>query len=54
MILIVDDAAIATAVEARITEIMAGSQPVDGDDPDWQKTARRREWMRHWPGVLSI
>jgi len=54
VMLIVEDAAIATALESRIEEFMARSQRIDRDDPQWQERARRREWMRHWPGVLSI
>jgi len=54
LILVVEDAAITRALEARIDELMAGSRPVDRDDPAWQETARRRDWMQHWPGVLSI
>lgn len=54
LMLIVEDAAIAATVEARIEEFMARSQRIDRDDPRWQETARRRQWMRNWPGVLSI
>ena len=54
LMLIVDDASVAAPLETRIAGFMAGSQRIDRDDPEWQKTARRREWMRHWPGVLSI
>lgn len=54
LMLIVEDAAIAAAVEARIEQFMHCSQRVNRDDPRWQETARRRQWMRHWPGVLSI
>ena len=52
--LIVEDTAIAASLEARIEEFMARSQRVDRNDLQWQETARRRQWMRHWPGVLSI
>jgi phosphatidylserine/phosphatidylglycerophosphate/cardiolipin synthase-like enzyme len=51
--LVVEDAALARAFEARIDEVIAGSVRVDREDPNWQRLARRREWMRHWPGVLS-
>jgi hypothetical protein len=27
--------------------------PGEEDDPAWQQLAKRRAWMRHWPGVLS-
>ncbi|ODU48845.1 MAG: hypothetical protein ABS92_07445 [Thiobacillus sp. SCN 63-374] len=54
LMLVVPDAAIATALEARIDALIAGSMRVERDDPQWQAIARSREWMRHWPGVLSI
>jgi len=54
LMLIVEDAAIAASLEARIEEFMANSQRIDRDDLQWQETARHRQWMRHWPGVLSI
>jgi hypothetical protein len=34
--------------------LIAGSMRVERGDPQWQAIARSREWMRHWPGVLSI
>ena len=54
LMLIVEDSAIAAAFESRIEEFMAKSQRIDREDVQWQETARRRQWMRHWPGVLSI
>jgi hypothetical protein len=33
---------------------MAGSIQMKRDDPAWQELAKRRTWMRHWPGVLSV
>jgi cardiolipin synthase A/B len=54
VMLIVEDEAITRALEARLDQLIAGSQPVDRDDPRWQLAARRRHWMRHWPGVLSV
>ena len=54
LMLIVDDASITSTLEARIDSFMARSQRLDRNDPKWQETARRRQWMRHWPGVLSI
>ena len=54
LIVVVEDAAIARAVEARIDELIGASKCVDRNDPAWQQTAHRREWMRRWPGVLSI
>jgi phosphatidylserine/phosphatidylglycerophosphate/cardiolipin synthase-like enzyme len=54
LLLLVEVEAIAGAFEARVDELIAGSVRVDRDDPAWQRLARRREWLRHWPGVLSI
>jgi phosphatidylserine/phosphatidylglycerophosphate/cardiolipin synthase-like enzyme len=53
LLLVVEDPAIARSFEARMDELIAGSVQVNRDDPDWQRLARRREWLRHWPGVLS-
>ena len=54
LMLIVEDPTIARALEARIDQLIAGSARVDRDEPAWRQTARRRDWMRHWPGVLSV
>lgn len=54
LMLLVEDPAIAGAVEARVDRLIAGSTRVDREDPGWQRTAKRRDWMRHWPGLLSI
>jgi phosphatidylserine/phosphatidylglycerophosphate/cardiolipin synthase-like enzyme len=54
LMLVVEDPAIAATVEARIDHLIEGSMRFDRDDPAWRQSARRREWMRHWPGVLSI
>jgi cardiolipin synthase A/B len=54
LMLVVEDEPTARALEARIDEIIAGSKPIDRNDPQWLKTARRRGWFRRWPGVLSI
>ena len=54
LLLVVEDAALAAAFEAQIEKLIAGSVRVNRDDPLWQALARGREWMRHWPGVLSI
>ena len=53
LLLVVEDRSLATAVEARLDELLAASRRVDPDDPDWQQRAERRRWMRYWPGVLS-
>jgi len=54
LLLVVDDAGIAAAVDARIDALIAESTRVDRDDPQWRQRAERRAWMRHWPGVLSV
>jgi phosphatidylserine/phosphatidylglycerophosphate/cardiolipin synthase-like enzyme len=54
LVLLVEDPAITAALEARIEELAAGSERVDRADPAWQATARRRQWLRRWPGVLSV
>ena len=54
LMLIVEDPAIVAAVDAQIDRLIAGSKRFERDDPAWRQSARRREWMRHWPGVLSI
>ncbi|MGZ8859487.1 MAG: phospholipase D-like domain-containing protein [Thermoanaerobaculia bacterium] len=54
MILIVEDPAIAAALESHIDTLLAQSPRVNRDDPEWAKLARRRQWMRRWPGVMSV
>jgi phosphatidylserine/phosphatidylglycerophosphate/cardiolipin synthase-like enzyme len=54
LMLVVEDPAITATVEARIDRLLEGARRFDRDDPAWRQSARRREWMRHWPGVLSI
>ncbi len=54
LMLIVEDPTIVRALETRIDQLTAGSARVDRDEPAWRQTARRRDWMRHWPGVLSV
>lgn len=54
VMLVVEDAGVAGRVEARIDELLAQSDRVDRTDAAWQRTATRRQWMRRWPGVLSI
>jgi phosphatidylserine/phosphatidylglycerophosphate/cardiolipin synthase-like enzyme len=53
LLLVIEDDAVTRAVEARFDELIAGSERVDPDDPDWRRRAERRRWMRYWPGVLS-
>jgi phosphatidylserine/phosphatidylglycerophosphate/cardiolipin synthase-like enzyme len=54
LMLVVEDPAITAAVDARIVRLIQGSRRFDRHDPAWRQSSRRREWMRHWPGVLSI
>jgi phosphatidylserine/phosphatidylglycerophosphate/cardiolipin synthase-like enzyme len=54
LLLVVEDGSTARALEARVDALIAGAVRVDREDPAWQRLARRREWLRHWPGVLSI
>ncbi|HTR19717.1 MAG TPA: phosphatidylserine/phosphatidylglycerophosphate/cardiolipin synthase family protein [Gemmatimonadales bacterium] len=54
LVLLAEDPAITAALEARIEELIAGSDRVDRNDPAWQATARHRRWLHHWPGVLSV
>ena len=51
VLLVVEDPPVARALEARVDQLIAGSERVD---PEWQATAPRRQWMRRWPGVLSV
>lgn len=53
LLLVVEDAALARRFEARFDALMKASTRVEPEDPGWQQSARRRGWMRHWPGVLS-
>jgi len=52
--LIVEDPAIAATLESRIEELLIRSPRVDRNDPAWRILAKRREWMRRWPGVMSV
>jgi phosphatidylserine/phosphatidylglycerophosphate/cardiolipin synthase-like enzyme len=54
LLLLVEDDSIARAFGARVGELIAGSVRVDREDPAWQRLASRREWLRRWPGVLSV
>lgn len=54
VMLIVEDESVARGLEERIDHLIADSQPVDRNDQRWQRTAKRREWLTHWPGVLSV
>ena len=54
VMLVVEDADVVRGFEAEIDALMSASTRVERDDPAWQRLARRRAWMRHWPGVLAI
>jgi cardiolipin synthase A/B len=54
LLLLVEDPTVTAALEARIEALIAGSDRVNRNDPGWQETARHRQWMQHWPGVLSV
>ncbi len=54
LVLIVEDPATAATLESHIDRLLSQSRRVDRDDPEWQKLARRRGWMRRWPGVMSV
>lgn len=54
LVLLVDDPSLAGALERRIDALMLQSERVDRDNPLWKQTARRRQWMRRWPGMLSV
>jgi phosphatidylserine/phosphatidylglycerophosphate/cardiolipin synthase-like enzyme len=53
LLLVIEDEAVARALEARLDELIAGSHRVERDDPEWRRTAEQRQWMRYWPGVLT-
>lgn len=54
LMLIVEDESITRALETRIDQLIGDSHAVNRNDRRWQLTARRRKWLRHWPGVLSV
>jgi len=53
LLVVVEDEIVAAAFEHRVSALVAHSARVDRDDPEWQRLARWRGWLRHWPGVLS-
>ncbi len=54
VLLITLEPKLAQVLEAQITRLMADSTRWSRDDPSWKKLAERRDWMRHWPGLLSV
>lgn len=53
LMLIVEDDTVASALEARLDQLMSGSDRFDRTDPGWLRQAEQRRWMRYWPGVLG-
>ncbi|MBK7579852.1 MAG: phosphatidylserine/phosphatidylglycerophosphate/cardiolipin synthase family protein [Myxococcales bacterium] len=54
LMVIVEDAQVVQQLEARIDELIAGSARIERDDSNWRERARRRSWMRRWPGPIAI
>jgi cardiolipin synthase len=54
LLIVLEDAALAAAFEARVDALIASSRRVDRNDPEWRRRAQSREWMRYWPGTLSL
>jgi phosphatidylserine/phosphatidylglycerophosphate/cardiolipin synthase-like enzyme len=54
LLLLVEDGALSQRLEAQIDALMAESVQMRPDDPAWRELARRRAWMRRWPGNLSL
>lgn len=53
LMLVIEDEAITRGLETRIEQLLGDSTRVERD-PAWERTAARRQWMRHWPGVLAL
>jgi phosphatidylserine/phosphatidylglycerophosphate/cardiolipin synthase-like enzyme len=54
LLLVVQDEAVAGRLEARFDELIGASDRIRADDSAWVRQAQERQWMRYWPGVLSI
>jgi phosphatidylserine/phosphatidylglycerophosphate/cardiolipin synthase-like enzyme len=54
MMVVIEDATVVGAFERRIDELIASSTRIDREDPQWRERARRRQWMRRWPGILAF
>lgn len=54
LMLVVDDATVAAQLERELDATMAASTRVEREDPLWRERARRRRWMRRWPGMLEF
>ena len=53
LMLVVDDHDVVADLEARLQRVMQQATASNRDDPVWAELARRRAWMRRWPGVLA-
>jgi cardiolipin synthase A/B len=54
LLLVIEDAEVTGRLEARLDDLVATATRVDRSDPAWRERARRRSWMRRWPGVLEV
>jgi phosphatidylserine/phosphatidylglycerophosphate/cardiolipin synthase-like enzyme len=54
LLLLVDDPSVAKTLDSQIEARIRQSERVDRDNPAWQQKTRRRQWMRRWPGMLSV
>jgi cardiolipin synthase A/B len=54
LLMLVQDAGLTRAFEAKLEGLLAQAVQVQRGDLAWQQSAKRRAWMRHWPGVLSL
>ncbi len=53
-LLVIEDMAFASDVEARFDDILATSIPVDRDDPKWRERAGERAWLsKNWPSMIG-
>jgi phosphatidylserine/phosphatidylglycerophosphate/cardiolipin synthase-like enzyme len=53
LLVVLEDEGLARALEARVDQLLAGSVRVQREDVAWQRLAKQREFLRHWPSVLS-
>lgn len=54
LLVVVEDNTSTHALEAQLERLLASSTILHKDDAGWQEHQKRRAWMRHWPGVLSV
>jgi phosphatidylserine/phosphatidylglycerophosphate/cardiolipin synthase-like enzyme len=53
LLLVVEDSAVTAPLERQLDGLLAGSIPVRAEDPEWQRLAARRAWLRRWPGMIG-